>query len=109
MLLEEYKSLQPLHTFGVTAQARHYSHVPNLIALERLLSLPAIKPLPKLVLGHGSNILFTEDFEGLVVKIGSQAIEKVQENDTHVWLRIDAGLEWHSLVVHCVNQGYSGI
>ena len=109
MILEEYKSLEPLHTFGVTAQARYYSHVSNRIALENLLSLPAIEPLPKLVLGHGSNILFTEDFEGLVIKIGLQTIEKVKENDTHVWLRIDAGLDWHALVVHCVNQDYSGI
>jgi UDP-N-acetylmuramate dehydrogenase len=109
MIVEEYKPLQPLNTFGIAARSRYYSYVPDLAALEHVLSLPTIQSVPTLVLGRGSNVLFTEDFEGLVVQIGLQGIEKIREEADHVWLRVGAGVDWHSLVVYCVNQGYSGI
>lgn len=109
MLVETYKPLQPLNTFGIAAQAHYYSYVPDLGALKTLLSTPLLQPLPKLVIGHGSNILFTEDFAGLALQIGLQGIDKIRETDDHVWLQIGAGVAWHTLVMYCVDQDYSGI
>jgi UDP-N-acetylmuramate dehydrogenase len=109
MRWEENKPLQKLHTFGIDVKARYYAYLDTVADLVDLLARPTIKPLPKLILGQGSNILFVEDFEGLVIQIGLKGIEKVRENKEHVWLRVGASVDWHHLVTTCIEAGYGGI
>jgi len=68
-----------------------------------------LQALPRIVLGGGSNILFTQDFPGVVIKISIPGIHKVDEDENHVWLRIGAGENWHQLVLYCLQNGYGGI
>ncbi len=103
----ENVSLQAYHTFGLAVTARYFTEVATLERLRAVLT--AFKNQPRLVLGSGSNLLFTRDFDGLVIKINLDGISIVQETATQVWLRAGAGVIWHDLVMHCVEAGWGGI
>lgn len=65
---------------------------------------------PKLfILGGGSNVLFVEDFKGLVLHINIKGKEIIKETEECIWLRIGGGENWHKTVLHCVNNGWGGI
>jgi UDP-N-acetylmuramate dehydrogenase len=102
-------SLQPHNTFGLEALARHWITITTTEQLQELLRDPAYQSVPKLVLGGGSNVLFTQDFEGLLIKIAIPGISVVKEDDHEVHVRSGAGVGWHDLVMHCITQGYGGI
>ena len=65
--------------------------------------------MPFLILGGGSNILFTKDFEGSVGCIRSKGIVKLMEDDSHVYLKIAAGEVWDDVVKYAVDHGWGGI
>src|SRR5689334_12039386 len=64
---------------------------------------------PLLILGGGSNILFTKDFDGWVLKNELHGIELVNEDLTHYYVKALAGENWHGFVMHCIDCGYSGV
>lgn len=64
---------------------------------------------PKLILGGGSNILLTKDYDGLVLKNEIAGIEAVGEDEDHVYVKAGAGENWHRLVMHCVEKGFAGM
>ena len=102
-------SLQPYNTFGIDISAQYWVTIDSVDALQQLLRDPAYRSLPKLILGGGSNVLFTQDFRGIVIKMNIQGIEVVEENDDYGWVKAGAGVNWHALVLHCIEQGYGGI
>ncbi|MDX1618663.1 MAG: UDP-N-acetylmuramate dehydrogenase, partial [Balneolaceae bacterium] len=52
---------------------------------------------------------FVADYKGLVLHIAIGGIEKIEEDDRHVWIRTGAGENWHRLVRYCVDRGWGGI
>jgi UDP-N-acetylmuramate dehydrogenase len=62
-----------------------------------------------LILGGGSNILLTKNFDGLVLKNEILGIEKLKEDEEHVYVKAGAGVNWHQLVVHCINNNWAGM
>lgn len=62
-----------------------------------------------LVLGGGSNMLFTKSFEGLVVKNNIKGITTISENNHEVVLKVGAGEVWHDFVMFCVKNNWAGI
>lgn len=109
MSLQEYVSLKPFNTFGIAAQARYYSYIQDITTLQQLLLQEELNALPKLVLGGGSNLLFIEDFRGWVIHMAISGLQKIQEDQDTVWLQVGAGINWHALVLYCVEQGYGGV
>lgn len=108
MDVKENYPLKKFNSFGISALARYYTEIEsedNL--LELLNSEYANKDI--LVLGGGSNILFTKDFDGLVLKINIDFIDKIAEDDTHVWMKIGAGVVWHEFVLKCLDLDLGGI
>lgn len=105
----ENASLKPYHTFGIEVKARFLVEVHSPEELISYYQDPAYASLPKLILGGGSNVLFTQDFPGLVLLNKLEGIEVLSENDFEVQLKIASGENWHQLVLHCVNQGWGGI
>ncbi|MBV7539042.1 UDP-N-acetylmuramate dehydrogenase [Duganella sp. sic0402] len=102
-------SLQALNTFGIAATARTYLRVTK---KEQLLGVYADgnwATLPKLVLGGGSNVLLTGDFDGLVLHIGLEGKELVGANEQHQFVRAAAGENWHAFVQWTVDQGLGGL
>lgn len=102
-------SLKPYNTFGIDAQARYLVDITHEDDLTTLLQLADFIDTPKLILGGGSNVLLCHNFDGLVVRMAIQGIDVVREDDDHVYVRAGAGVNWHELVLFCVEAGYAGM
>jgi UDP-N-acetylmuramate dehydrogenase len=108
MVPEQHVNLLPHTTFHIAAFARYFARVHSKEGLNGLLSA-ADAFGPMMVLGGGSNILMTKDFDGLVLKNEISGIDIIKEDDQHVYLRAGAGENWHGLVRFCVEHNYAGI
>lgn len=64
---------------------------------------------PYLVLGGGSNILFTDDFQGTIVQMCTRGIAVVEENAESVLLEVAAGVDWADFVDFCIQKNYYGV
>jgi UDP-N-acetylmuramate dehydrogenase len=109
MQLREEVSLKPFNTFGIDVRARFFAETlteEDVIDLAR--NLQDIH-LPLLILGGGSNILFTKDFPGTVMKISIKGIHIIKEDEDTVWVKADAGENWDEVVKFCVNNGWGGL
>lgn len=109
LTIQSNVSLKPYNTFGIDATARYLVEVENEEDIQTLLQLPNTHSLPMLILGGGSNLLLTQDFNGLVVKINLKGISLVKEDQEYVWVRAGAGESWHGFVMYCVEKGWAGI
>ena len=108
MALQENISLKPYNTMGVEARARFFVPVASREGLaDALADIPSGQRL--LVLGGGSNILFTRDFDGLVLKNQIEGCEVLAEDRQHVRIRAGSGADWHTFVCWCLRQGYYGL
>ena len=107
--IKENISLKPYNTFGIDARAKSLTSFSSVEELKEILGSATITQNPSLVLGGGSNILLTKDFDGLVLKNEIKGIEIVKEDADHVYVRVGAGENWHSFVMFCVNNHYAGI
>lgn len=109
MLVRENYSLKKLNTFGISAFAKHYTEIDTLTGFQEILSDEAYKGVQKLILGGGSNLLFTKDFDGIVLKNNLKGITVVEETDDHYFIKAGAGEVWHEFVMHCVINNYAGL
>lgn len=103
------QSLADLNTFKIDVKGREIVFIERQEDLLELLNIRDFKSDPYYVLGEGSNILFTRDYQGIFIKILSERILKIKENKQHVWLKVDAGLNWHTFVERTLEMGYQGI
>lgn len=95
------------NTFHIKAFAKKFSTFSDKIKLKDLLL--KYNDIPVLILGGGSNILFTKNVDGLVLHNQVKGIETINENDSEVWIRAGAGETWHQLVLECVSKNFGGI
>ncbi|RYU95164.1 UDP-N-acetylmuramate dehydrogenase [Emticicia agri] len=109
MTIQTNVSLKPYNTFGIDATAKYFVEVSSIEQLQAILQNPEFQGIERLILGGGSNLLLTKDFDGVVIKIAVKGIEKLKEDDQHIWLKVGAGEVWHDLVLYCVNRNYAGI
>ncbi|MCY7409290.1 MAG: UDP-N-acetylmuramate dehydrogenase [Chitinophagales bacterium] len=109
MLVENDKSLQQLNTFGIAASAKYFAEINSLDELGELIGDSKFKSEKKLVLGGGSNILFTKNFDGLVIKNNFKGIEILKEDAHHAWIKVAAGEDWHTFVLFCVERNLAGM
>lgn len=116
MQIQENISLRPYNTFGINVSARYFLLFNSADQLTELLdsrpALPAGRlPAPdsRLILGGGSNILFTRNFDGLVLKNEIKGIEELHEDEGYVYIRAGAGENWHSFVQYCINRNWAGL
>lgn len=107
-ILQENVSLKPFNTFGIDVQAKYFAEIKTAADLQSIFADAKLKQEPLLVLGGGSNLLFTKDFEGLVLKVAIPGIEVSVEGDL-VQVTAGAGVVWNDLVNYCVGQGFAGI
>ena len=109
MIIQKDVQLKPFNTFGIEATAKYFIEVSSIEQLQEILQNPDYQSTERLILGGGSNMLLTKDFEGLVIKIAIKGFEVVNENEDNIWLKVGAGVVWHDLVLQCVNQNYAGM
>ncbi len=107
-LLKNYP-LDTRNTFKMVADASGFIETDNQPELIEWIKNHPVKTEKVLILGGGSNILLTEDFNGLVIHPKNTGIEVVYEDHYSVGVRAGAGSEWDLFVEWCVNHGYSGL
>lgn len=101
-------NLAPFHTFGIDSQAKVLVTATSVEELISVYQSSEWKDLPKLPLGRGSNMLFTEDFKGVAVLNRIQGIE-VSDDDEYWYLDCASGEDWPSLVEWSVSKGIPGL
>lgn len=109
MELQRNADLTTLNTFGVPAKAELLGRFRSVEQLRQLLAMPELQGMPHMVLGGGSNVLFTHDHAGAVLLNEIEGIQQVREEDAHVWVRAGAGVVWHHLVEYCVAHDLGGL
>lgn len=102
-------SLKNLNTFRVDVKAKYFVEVTSIEEINEILNNEEVSKSNVLVLGEGANILFTKDFEGLVIKMNIKGIEKVEESENSVVIEAGAGEIWDDLVHFAIEQNYGGI
>ena len=108
-VVQEYKSLKAYNSFGIEVRCRYFVEVFTETDLKQLLQSPIILQYELLVLGGGSNILFTSDFQGLVIKVSIPGISVIAEMDDEIIVGSGAGVVWNDFVNYCVGNGYAGV
>ena len=106
LIIQENISLKPFHSFAMEVNARYFT---RLSSMDQLPQIFGWKKSSSMVLGGGSNLLFTKNYDGLIIKNEMKGIHLIREDDHHVYVRAGAGEGWHSLVLHCINNGWAGM
>jgi len=107
MQIQENISLKPYNTFGIDVKARWYA---SFSSVEELAEYAALRnAYPMLILGGGSNILFTQDYNGLVLKNELKGIEQLHEDREYVYVKAAAGENWHHFVMYCIERDWAGV
>jgi len=109
MKIQKNKSLKKLNTFGIDVNARRYVEIFDEEALNQILSLSEFEDESKLILGGGSNILFTRNYDGIVFKISIPGIKIIFEDEKHCLVKAGAGVVWNDLVLFAIEKNLGGI
>lgn len=109
MQIQESVNLKNLHTFGVDVYAKHYTEINSEDELNKLHQHLKNKHEKYLILGEGSDVLFTQDFDGLIILDRIKGIDKVYETEEFVWVKTSSGENWHEFVRYCVENNWGGI
>lgn len=113
MQILENCALKKFNTFGIDASAKYFAAFKSVKELDELLEFA--KPQTEghkpqtLILGGGSNILFTQNFNGLVLKNELKGIELVKEDEEFMYVKAAAGENWHQFVLHCIDNNRAGV
>lgn len=109
MVIYQNISLKPYNTFGIDVNASHFVRVNTVEELQVLCTAFNLSERNKLVFGGGSNLLLTKDFDGMAVKIDLKGIDKIKEDEEHVWIKAMSGEVWHHLVLYSVEHNWGGL
>lgn len=102
-------NLAPYNTLNVETVASSFLSVSSTGELQKFITDFSKEYSKLFVLGGGSNVLFVENFPGMILHVNIKGKKVVKENAEHVWLKIGAGENWHETVLYCVNKGWGGI
>lgn len=106
-MIDNNISLKTMNTFGIEASAKLFSIIRDENDIKTVLKGNENEPI--FILGGGSNILFTEDFDGLVIKNEIQGFEIIKENKNFAIIESGAGEVWHEFVLKCIDKNLGGI
>jgi len=109
MEIKEQFNIKALNTFGINVDAKYFTEVASIKELQEAIEFSERLNLSSLILGGGSNLLFTQDFNGLVIKIKLEGKSFLKEEDQHVFIKAFAGENWDDFVNFCCESGYYGL
>jgi len=101
-------SLQKLNTFGLPVVTRHYVTLNSAEDIQEFLMLNKTQN-ELLILGGGSNLLFTQDFKGTTLKINIPGVHVVKEDRAYYWVKAGAGVNWNDFVESCIKADMGGV
>ena len=106
MKINKEASLKKFNTFNVSETANCIYEVEEIIQLKKILS--DIKG-QILILGGGSNVLFTKRFEGTIINLRNKGINVIRENKDSILVEVCAGENWNDFVIWAVENNYGGV
>ncbi len=106
MKIKENISLKPFNTFGIEVLTSKFVEISKVEELQEVLMG---NEDPILILGGGSNVLFTENYKGLAIKNNFKGIQVVEENQNEIVLKVGGGEVWHEFVLYCIANDYAGV
>ena len=102
-------NLKELNTFGLSCIASQFVSIASKDTLIEFLTSYKKSDSSLLILGGGSNLLFTKDYDGIVLKNEIKGIKVIEENDKQLSVEVGAGEVWHDFVLHCVEKKWAGV
>ena len=102
-------SLKEFNTFGMDVNCSLLYNITSENEIINILDSEEYQNNKHLILSGGSNLLFTTDFDGLILKNNIKGIEVVFEDNNHTYLKVGAGENWHDFVLWTIKQGLSGL
>lgn len=102
-------SLKPYNTFGFDQKAQWFTEASSITEILQAFEKAYEEKIPLHILGGGSNVLLTQNLEGIVLKNNLKGISKLREDDDFIWLKVAGGEVWHDFTQYCVNQNWGGI
>jgi UDP-N-acetylmuramate dehydrogenase len=109
MEIREDISLKEFNTFNIDVKARHFVELTSTEDIISFVRDPLKDYRQHLILGGGSNTLFTENYDGLVIHVVNKGIQIKEEDADHVILQVGAGEIWDDLVEFTVERGWGGL
>lgn len=100
-------SLKAMNTFGIDASAKRFAIIRDEKDIKIILD--QYKDDSLFILGGGSNVLLTKDFDGLVIKNEIQGFNTIEDNKDYAIIESGAGEVWHEFVIKCINENLGGI
>ncbi len=108
-MLKQNYSLKKHNTFGVAVKCKYFIELKSIEEIEAFLKEKKYKNLHKLVIGEGSNILFTKDYKGIIIKSQISGIELIKETDEFYYVKVGSGIIWDNFVEYCVEKNWQGV
>ena len=105
----ENAGLEGRNTFRVPARAEMLIDVQKPAALAEVLAFPYVRKGPLLILGGGSNVLFTRDWPGIVLSISAHGACIVDDRGESALVRVEAGENWNDFVHWSLGRGFVGL
>lgn len=108
MQIHENFSLRAYNTFGIDVMAKQFANFNSVTELQELVS-NFKSQTSNLILGGGSNILLTKNFDGLVLKNEIKGIQQLHEDEAYVYVKAGAGENWHQFVQYTISRNWAGV
>ncbi|MEQ8240432.1 MAG: UDP-N-acetylmuramate dehydrogenase [Cyclobacteriaceae bacterium] len=109
MIEESNYSLKHLNTFGLDVSASMLVRISSQEQLPQLFKSDKFRTQRKMILGGGSNVLFTKNFIGLIIKLEVSGVEVIEEDDDYSIVGFGAGENWHGCVQWAIDHNLGGI
>lgn len=109
MNIQSNYSLKLLNTFNLDISAKQYVKLVSVADAIELIESGRLKQTSYFILGGGSNVLFTQDFNGLIIQAEFKGIEIIKETDQFIQIKVGAGEVWENLVEYTVKNNWGGI
>ncbi len=100
-------SLKDYNTFGIDVKAKTFITVETPEELKEVLKQNYSEDI--FVLGGGSNMLLTRDIDATVLQIGLKGKEIVGETENEIFIKVNAGENWHETVLWTLENNWGGL
>jgi UDP-N-acetylmuramate dehydrogenase len=107
--IREKVNLKSYNTFGIEVYCDYFAEINSTQDFLDLIKTDIYKLNARLIIGGGSNLLFTQNFRGIVLKNNLKGIAVISEDEETVVIKASAGEVWHEFVLYCIAKNYGGI